>query len=89
VLKGFCGPQQTRSGPRKPRTHIRAEVLGVFMMSACLCTAVLEYPGSALHLALRNASLRRFLLGLGMGLTATSIVYSPWGRWMAPFIRAS
>jgi hypothetical protein len=26
--EGFCGPQQTRSGPRKPGTHIRAEVLG-------------------------------------------------------------
>lgn len=54
--------------------------LGVFMLAACLCTALLEHPASAVHAWIGNASVRRALLGLGMGLTATGIVYSPWGQ---------
>jgi aquaporin Z len=63
-----------------PEYVFEALGLAVFMVSACLCTALLEYAGSPLHQAIANATLRRALLGLGMGLTATGIVYSPWGQ---------
>jgi aquaporin Z len=54
--------------------------LGMFMVTACLCTALLEYPHSVVHAALPEPAVRRALLGLGMGLTATGITYSPWGK---------
>jgi aquaporin Z len=63
-----------------PEYVFEALGLGVFMLSACLCTALLEYAGSPVHQAITDATLRRALLGLGMGLTATGIVYSPWGQ---------
>ena len=63
-----------------PEYLFEAVGLGVFMVSACLLTALLEHPSSAVHASLRDASLRRALLGLGMGLTAAGIVYSPWGQ---------
>lgn len=63
-----------------PEYLMEAWGLGTFMLSACLCTALLEYPASPVHGAIPNATLRRFLLGLGMGLTATAITYSPWGK---------
>jgi aquaporin Z len=72
-----------------PEYLFEALGLGVFMVSACLCTALLEYPASALHAALSSAGLRRLLLGLGMGLTATGIVYSPWGKRSGAHINPS
>ena len=72
-----------------PEYLFEALGLGLFMLSACLCTALLEHPRSALHSALPNAALRRLLLGLGMGLTATGIVYSPWGQRSGAHINPS
>ena len=42
--------------------------------------STIEYPASPLHQALPNRHLRRALMGLAMGLTATSIIYSRWGQ---------
>jgi aquaporin Z len=53
--------------------------LGVFMLSACLVTALFEYPGSPVHRAVPNADARRVIIGIAMGLTAVAIIYSPWG----------
>jgi aquaporin Z len=50
------------------------------MISACTFGALLEYPGSTLHAAIPDPTVRRVLMGLAMGLTAVTIVYSPWGR---------
>lgn len=58
---------------------MEAVCLGTFMISAGLFTALLEYPGSPIHLALHNGFIRRALNGLAMGLTAIAIIYSPWG----------
>ena len=59
---------------------IEAAALGTFMMSAATMTVLLEHPASPLHQALPEAMTRRLLMGVAMGLTAASIIYSPWGR---------
>jgi aquaporin Z len=59
---------------------IEAALLGGFMISACVFTVLLEYPRSPVHLALPDPLVRRALMGLAMGGTAVSLIYSPWGR---------
>ena len=54
--------------------------LGIFMLSACVFATLLEHPASPVRQALSDPILRRILMGLAMGLTAVSIVYSPWGQ---------
>lgn len=63
-----------------PEYAMEAAGLGVFMMSACVCAALLEHPDSPLHQLVASPLARRVLMGLAMGLTAVSIVYSPWGK---------
>ncbi len=55
-------------------------LLGLFMVAACGFATLLEHPASPAHHALPDANLRRLLMGLAMGLTATSLIYSPWGQ---------
>ena len=52
--------------------------LAAFMLSACAFTVLLFDPASPA--ATLNATLRRALMGLSMGLTAVAIIESPWGR---------
>jgi aquaporin Z len=59
---------------------LEAAGLGIFMVSACLFTALLEHPASPARTALPSAFVRRALIGLAMGLTAIGIVYSPIGK---------
>lgn len=59
---------------------MEAAELGMFMISACGFGVLLEYPGSPVHEAIADPFLRRVLMGLAMGLTAISIVYSPIGK---------
>ncbi len=63
--------------------------LGTFMVSACLFAMILEYPGSPVHQAIADPTLRRFLMGLAMGLTAIGIIYSPWGKQSGAHINPS
>jgi aquaporin Z len=53
--------------------------LGLFMASAALFGVLLFHP-SALATALPDPFLRRTLMGLAMGLTAITLVYSPLGK---------
>lgn len=59
---------------------IEALLLGLFMVSACFFTALLEHPASPLHQTLPSALARRALIGLAMGLTAIFLIYSPMGK---------
>ena len=59
---------------------IEAALIGLFMLSAATMTTVLEHPASPIRGAVPNALLRRAFMGMAMGLTAASLVYSPWGR---------
>ncbi len=63
-----------------PEYLMEAAGLGIFMISACLFVALLEYPDSPVHRVLADSTLRRVLIGIAMGLTAVGIVYSPWGK---------
>jgi aquaporin Z len=63
-----------------PEYLIEAWALGMFMVSAALFTALLEYPGSPVHQFIPNGEVRRALIGLAMGLTAIALIYSPWGQ---------
>ncbi len=55
-----------------------AAELAAFLLSACAFTVLLFDPTSPA--AALNATLRRALMGLSMGLTAVAIIESPWGR---------
>jgi aquaporin Z len=63
-----------------PEYLIEATGLGLFMMSAATFTTLLEHPASQIHQVITSPLLRRFLIGVAMGLTAIAIVYSPWGK---------
>jgi aquaporin Z len=63
-----------------PEYFIEAALLGLFMVAAGTFTVLFEYPHSPLHRAIANSDLRRFLIGIVMGTTAISLIYSPWGQ---------
>jgi aquaporin Z len=63
-----------------PEYLIEGACLGLFMVSACSITVLLQHPGSALRQALPNEFVRRCLTGVAMGLTAIALIYSPWGK---------
>ncbi len=63
-----------------PEYLMEGALLGLFMVSACVFTALLEHPASRVHAALPDPFLRRVLMGLAMGATAVAIIYSSWGK---------
>ncbi|MBI3474778.1 MAG: aquaporin [Acidobacteria bacterium] len=68
---------------------MEAGLLGAFMVSACVFGALYEFPQSPVHQAIHSGFLRRVLMGLSMGLTAISIIYSPWGKQSGAHINPS
>jgi aquaporin Z len=63
-----------------PEYLIEGWALGMFMISAGLFAILLDYPGSPVHQAINDATTRRILAGIAMGLTAIALIYSPWGK---------
>jgi len=63
-----------------PEYLMEGACLGLFMVSACSFTVLLQHPTSALRQAIPSPLARRALTGLAMGLTAIALIYSPWGR---------
>ena len=63
-----------------PEYLMEAAELGLFMISAGVFVSLLEHPASPVRQAIADPVLRRVLIGLAMGLTAISIVYSPLGQ---------
>jgi len=63
-----------------PEYLMEAAGLGLFMISASISTAILEHPASLVHQAIADPVLRRWFIGLAMGLTAIALIYSPWGK---------
>ncbi len=62
-----------------PECLMEAAGLGILMVSACLFDALLEHPASPLRQSIADPLVRRMLMGVAMGLTVISIIYSPWG----------
>jgi len=63
-----------------PEYLMEAAELGLFMISAYAFVVLLEYPASPVRQALPDPVIRRVLIGVAMGLTAISIIYSPLGQ---------
>jgi aquaporin Z len=63
-----------------PEYLMEAAGLGIFMVSACAITVIMEYPASPVGTAIVHPFTRHVLTGIAMGLTAISIIYSPWGK---------
>jgi aquaporin Z len=63
-----------------PEYLMEAAELGTFMISACVFTTLFEHPVSPVHGFLPGGMLRRVFMGMAMGLTAISIISSPWGK---------
>ena len=62
-----------------PEYLCESACLGIFMISAGVFTAWLEYPGTPIRNSSPNDFTRLALNGLAMGLTAIGIIYSPIG----------
>ena len=63
-----------------PEYLIEAACLGLFMVSACSFTVLLQHPSSAIRQMLPSPFVRRLLTGVAMGATAIALIYSPWGK---------
>ena len=63
-----------------PEYLIEAACLGLFMVSACSFTVLLEHPASGIRRLLPSVFVRRLLMGVAMGATAIALIYSPWGK---------
>jgi aquaporin Z len=63
-----------------PEYLIEAAGLGFFMISACSFAVLFFHPSSAINRTITSPLAQRTLLGLMMGLTAITIIYSPWGK---------
>jgi aquaporin Z len=62
-----------------PEYLSEAGCLGLFMVSAATFATLLQHPASPLALARTDSWIARLPMGVAMGLTLVSIVYSPLG----------
>jgi aquaporin Z len=63
--------------------------LGMFMFCAGLADVVIDHPDLPIHSRIHSALLRRFLIGLLMGVTALYILNSPFGKKSGAHINPS
>lgn len=63
-----------------PEYAIEAALLGMFMVSACVFATLLGHPASPAVRRIGSPTIRRVLMGMAMGLTAVTLIYSAWGR---------
>jgi aquaporin Z len=63
-----------------PEYLMEAAELATFMVSACVFTASFEHPASPIHAIVPDSMWRRVFIGVAMGLTAISLIYSRWGK---------
>lgn len=59
---------------------IEAWALAMFMISACLCTILIEHPDFQISTSITQPFWRRLLSGIAMGITAILLIYSKWGK---------
>ncbi|MES2516893.1 MAG: aquaporin [Bacteroidota bacterium] len=71
-------PQLTKN--RLIKYACEALGLGVFMFSAGLFDILIDHPDFPIRSLIESPIIRRFLIGLSMGLTALFIIFSPFGQ---------
>ncbi len=59
---------------------IEAWALGTFMLSASFFTILIQTEAFPIHMTIASPLLRRFLIGVAIGSTAISLIYSKWGK---------
>ena len=59
---------------------IEAWALGMFMVSAAVFVILIEHPAFPVRESIPSPLIRRFLVGLAMGVTAVLLIYSSWGK---------
>jgi aquaporin Z len=72
-----------------PEYAMEAALLGLFMLSACMFTVILQFPESPVRQAISSPAVRRALTGMAMGITAIALIYSPWGQRSGAHINPS
>src|SRR5262245_56612650 len=72
-----------------PEYLMEGTCLGLFMISAFIFGTILEHPASPVHQTIPNPHLRRLLMGIAMGLTAITIISSPWSKQSGAHINPS
>ena len=79
VYSGKSGFTQMKASFRKNWAHYLQEGLGlaIFMISACLFSALLWGNDASFHVAIQNVMLRNIVTGILMCITAWFIFYSP------------
>ncbi len=80
VFTGSTGITQLKASFRKNWKHYLQEALGlgIFMISACFFSAMLEGKGTYPHTYIENGFIRLVITGVLMGATALFIFYAPW-----------
>lgn len=63
-----------------PEYLMEAAELAIFIVIASLFACLFRYPGSPVYQAVANEQLRQLLLGIAMGVTAITLIHSPWGK---------
>jgi aquaporin Z len=63
-----------------PEYLMEAAELGLFLVSACSFTVLLEHPASPVRLMLPSSLFRMALIGVAMGLTLLGLIHTPWGK---------
>jgi aquaporin Z len=63
-----------------PEYLMESAQLGLFMVSACVFTTILEYPLSPVRQMLPSPLVRNGLSGLAMALTLVLLIHSRWGK---------
>lgn len=63
-----------------PRYLMEGAELGIFMVVALFLALGLEHPKSRARQAISSLLLRRFIFGIGIGVTVVILIYCTWGR---------
>jgi aquaporin Z len=62
-----------------PEYMMEAVGLGIYMASACAFALLLSHPLSPVLTWVPDATIRRILMGIGLGAMVAAFIYSPWG----------
>lgn len=63
-----------------PEYLIEAVLLGAFMIAACIAVVSVQHPRSPVRARVKHPVARRAIIGVWMGLTAITLIYSPLGQ---------